>query len=159
MVNLPYRLGCGRHTHRVTDDGQDLVARPRRLALMNLYLHQVEPHISLGDSIWIQGPGQQGLAAVIAAKAAGASCIISVMFAPKATGDRAGILRIESDAPGSPHEVALTGRGTAPAVLLEASGGVNLKTIRAIAEAGVDRVSVGALTHSAPSLDIALDYG
>lgn len=32
--------------------GQDLVARPRRLALMNLYLHQVEPHIALGDSIY-----------------------------------------------------------------------------------------------------------
>jgi nicotinate-nucleotide pyrophosphorylase (carboxylating) len=46
----------------------------------------------------------------------------------------------------------------APGVLLEASGGVNLKTIRAIAEAGVDRVSVGALTHSAPALDIGLDY-
>lgn len=46
----------------------------------------------------------------------------------------------------------------APHVLLEASGGVNLQTIRAIAETGVDRVSVGALTHSAPALDIALDY-
>jgi type I restriction enzyme M protein len=32
--------------------GQELVARPRRLALMNMYLHQVEPHISLGDSIY-----------------------------------------------------------------------------------------------------------
>jgi type I restriction enzyme M protein len=32
--------------------GQDLVARPRRLALMNLYLHQLEPHITLGDSIY-----------------------------------------------------------------------------------------------------------
>jgi type I restriction enzyme M protein len=32
--------------------GQELVARPRRLALMNLYLHQVEPHIQLGDSIY-----------------------------------------------------------------------------------------------------------
>jgi type I restriction enzyme M protein len=32
--------------------GQELVARPRRLALMNLYLHQVEPHIKLGDSIY-----------------------------------------------------------------------------------------------------------
>ncbi len=32
--------------------GQELVARPRRLALMNLYLHQVEPHIRLGDSIY-----------------------------------------------------------------------------------------------------------
>ncbi len=46
----------------------------------------------------------------------------------------------------------------APAVLLEASGGVNLQTVRAIAESGVDRISVGALTHSAPALDIALDY-
>jgi nicotinate-nucleotide pyrophosphorylase (carboxylating) len=44
-------------------------------------------------------------------------------------------------------------------VKLEASGGVNLDTVRAIAETGVDRISVGALTHSAPALDIALDYG
>jgi nicotinate-nucleotide pyrophosphorylase (carboxylating) len=44
-------------------------------------------------------------------------------------------------------------------VLLEASGGVNLQTVRAIAETGVDRISVGALTHSAAALDIALDYG
>ncbi len=43
-------------------------------------------------------------------------------------------------------------------VLLEASGGVTLQTLRAIAESGVDRVSVGALTHSAVALDIALDY-
>jgi len=40
---------------------------------------------------------------------------------------------------------------------LEASGGVTLATVRAIAEAGVDRISVGALTHSAPALDIGLD--
>lgn len=39
--------------------GQELVERPRRLALMNLYLHQVEPHIALGDSIYEapSGPG------------------------------------------------------------------------------------------------------
>src|SRR5262249_28593873 len=43
-------------------------------------------------------------------------------------------------------------------VLLEASGGVTLNTIRDIATTGVDRISVGALTHSAPALDIALDY-
>lgn len=42
--------------------------------------------------------------------------------------------------------------------LLEASGGVNLQTLRTIAETGVDRISVGALTHSAIALDIALDY-
>jgi nicotinate-nucleotide pyrophosphorylase (carboxylating) len=40
---------------------------------------------------------------------------------------------------------------------LEASGGVSLETVRAIAETGVDFVSVGALTHSAPSLDISME--
>ncbi len=43
-------------------------------------------------------------------------------------------------------------------ILVEASGGVNLSTVRKIAETGVDRISVGALTHSSPALDIALDY-
>lgn len=42
--------------------------------------------------------------------------------------------------------------------ITEASGGVTLDTVRAIAECGVDRVSVGALTHSAPALDLALDF-
>ncbi len=42
-------------------------------------------------------------------------------------------------------------------VVTEASGGVNLETVRAIAETGVDHISVGALTHSAPVLDIGLD--
>ena len=42
-------------------------------------------------------------------------------------------------------------------VLLEASGGVRLETVRAIAETGVDLISVGALTHSAPALDISLE--
>jgi nicotinate-nucleotide pyrophosphorylase (carboxylating) len=49
--------------------------------------------------------------------------------------------------------VALT-RGRAR---LEASGGVNLETVRAIAETGVDEISVGALTHSARSLDVSLE--
>jgi nicotinate-nucleotide pyrophosphorylase (carboxylating) len=40
----------------------------------------------------------------------------------------------------------------------EASGGVNLKTVRGIAETGVDFISVGALTHSARAVDIALDF-
>jgi type I restriction enzyme M protein len=39
--------------------GQELVARPRRLALMNMYLHQVEPHITLGDSIYEEPSGQR----------------------------------------------------------------------------------------------------
>jgi nicotinate-nucleotide pyrophosphorylase (carboxylating) len=48
-------------------------------------------------------------------------------------------------------------RRTSGRVRLEASGGVNLQTVRAIAETGVDVISVGALTHSAAVLDIGLD--
>jgi nicotinate-nucleotide pyrophosphorylase (carboxylating) len=43
-------------------------------------------------------------------------------------------------------------------VQTEASGGVNLQTVRKIAETGVDLISVGALTHSAPRLDLALEW-
>jgi nicotinate-nucleotide pyrophosphorylase (carboxylating) len=56
------------------------------------------------------------------------------------------------------REAVLRRNEKAPQVLLEASGGITLENVRAIAETGVDRISVGALTHSAPALDIALDY-
>jgi nicotinate-nucleotide pyrophosphorylase (carboxylating) len=49
---------------------------------------------------------------------------------------------------------ASAGEGRSPS--LEASGGVNLETVRQIAETGIDFISVGALTHSAPTLDFSL---
>jgi nicotinate-nucleotide pyrophosphorylase (carboxylating) len=42
--------------------------------------------------------------------------------------------------------------------LLEASGGIKLDTVRAVAESGVDLISVGSITHSVKSLDISLDF-
>ena len=45
-----------------------------------------------------------------------------------------------------------------PGVLLECSGQVTLDRVRAIAETGVDRISIGAITHSAPAADIGLDH-
>jgi len=45
-----------------------------------------------------------------------------------------------------------------PSVQLEASGGIHLETIAAIAATGVDRISVGALTHSAQNFDVGLDW-
>lgn len=53
---------------------------------------------------------------------------------------------------------AVAARGEHVMPKLEASGGVNLETIRGIALTGVDFISVGALTHSAPALDIGLDF-
>ena len=54
----------------------------------------------------------------------------------------------------SPNEVADCVSLARGRVLLEVSGGVSLEDIRAYAETGVDRISVGALTHSAPAVDI-----
>jgi nicotinate-nucleotide pyrophosphorylase (carboxylating) len=48
-------------------------------------------------------------------------------------------------------------RRLAPRVKLEISGGVNEKTVRALARLGPDRISIGRLTHSAPALDLGLD--
>lgn len=56
----------------------------------------------------------------------------------------------------SNDEMRAAVRSTSGAVPLEASGGVNLETVRAIAETGVDRISVGALTHSVVALDISM---
>ena len=59
-------------------------------------------------------------------------------------------------APALREAVALRDR-VAPSVLLEASGGVTLETVGALAAAGVDRISVGAITHSARNLDLGFD--
>jgi nicotinate-nucleotide pyrophosphorylase (carboxylating) len=53
-------------------------------------------------------------------------------------------------------DVAEAVRRVAGRAVIEASGGVNLGSVRAIAETGVDLISVGALTHSAPALDLSL---
>jgi nicotinate-nucleotide pyrophosphorylase (carboxylating) len=68
------------------------------------------------------------------------------------------IVLLDNMDPATMREAVKRRDAVAPKVLLEASGGVTLATVRAVAESGVDRVSVGALTHSAPALDIALDY-
>ncbi len=45
-----------------------------------------------------------------------------------------------------------------PSTLLEASGGITLHTVRSIAETGVERISIGGLTHSSPALDLGFDW-
>ncbi len=71
---------------------------------------------------------------------------------------RPDIVLLDNMTPAQLREAVRRRDAAAPGVLLEASGGVNLSTVRGIAETGVDRISVGALTHSAPALDIGLDY-
>jgi len=57
-----------------------------------------------------------------------------------------------------PDEMAKCVELVAGRAITEASGGVNLQSVRHVAQAGVDWISVGALTHSAPALDLALDF-
>jgi nicotinate-nucleotide pyrophosphorylase (carboxylating) len=67
----------------------------------------------------------------------------------------ADIIMLDNMSPETMKEAVRRIRGRA---LVEASGGVNLDTVRAIAECGVDIISIGALTHSAPSCDIGMDW-
>jgi nicotinate-nucleotide pyrophosphorylase (carboxylating) len=57
----------------------------------------------------------------------------------------------------TPDQLGLAVRQIDGEALVEASGGMTLESVRAVAESGVDLVSVGALTHSAPALDVALE--
>ena len=71
---------------------------------------------------------------------------------------RPDIILVDNLGPEALAEAVRRRDATAPGIELEASGGVNLETVGALARTGVDRISVGALTHSAPALDIALDF-
>jgi nicotinate-nucleotide pyrophosphorylase (carboxylating) len=73
----------------------------------------------------------------------------------QAGASRADIILLDNMPPATLRRAVALVQGRA---ITEASGGVNLQTVRAIAETGVDFISVGALTHSAPAVDIALDF-
>lgn len=73
------------------------------------------------------------------AAAAGADAVLLDNLDPQSLGDAVKRIRAE-----------------APDVVCEASGGITLETVAAYAQTGVDRISVGALTHSAPALDVSL---
>lgn len=67
----------------------------------------------------------------------------------------ADIIMIDNQTPEEAKKLVEMGRTLNPNVLIEASGGMNLETVRPFAESGVDLISVGRLTHSARALDIS----
>ncbi|HET6424260.1 MAG TPA: carboxylating nicotinate-nucleotide diphosphorylase [Planctomycetaceae bacterium] len=71
---------------------------------------------------------------------------------------RPDIVLLDNMPPGMMREAVAIRDAAGQGVLLEASGGVTLDTVRAIAETGVERISIGGLTHSAPALDLAFDW-
>jgi nicotinate-nucleotide pyrophosphorylase (carboxylating) len=83
----------------------------------------------------------------MAAARAGADIIMLDNFDPQGAARAVAAVRAEFPA----------GRTGSPAI--EISGGITLENVRAYAEAGADRISTGAITHSAPSVDVTLDVG
>jgi nicotinate-nucleotide pyrophosphorylase (carboxylating) len=79
-------------------------------------------------------------------------CIEQVQAALEASAD---IIMLDNMSPAQMADCVRLVKGRA---ITEASGGVNLDTVGRIAETGVDWISVGALTHSAPALDLSLDF-
>jgi nicotinate-nucleotide pyrophosphorylase (carboxylating) len=68
------------------------------------------------------------------------------------------LVLLDNMQPGELRQAVARRDALAPAVELEASGGIDLAGVRRVAESGVERISVGALTHSAAALDIGLDW-
>jgi nicotinate-nucleotide pyrophosphorylase (carboxylating) len=68
------------------------------------------------------------------------------------------IVLLDNMSPNLLRQAVAVRDSTAPATLLEASGGVSLDTVTEIARTGVDHISIGAITHSAPALDLAFDW-
>jgi len=80
--------------------------------------------------------------------------VTSLAEAVAALAAGADILLLDNMGPEEMRQAVKAARGRA---LTEASGGITLRNVRAVAETGVDYISVGAITHSAPALDISLE--
>jgi nicotinate-nucleotide pyrophosphorylase (carboxylating) len=98
--------------------------------------------------------------AVRAARERGLFCIVEVESrdqVERAAAARADRLLIDNQPPQTAGEWAAAARRSAPSIEVEASGGITLENVRAYAVAGLDFVSVGALTHSVRAADIAIE--
>lgn len=117
-------------------------------------------HLLVAERRW---PGRAVAAAIEAARAAApagvrieveADTLAQVRQAIEAGAD---IILLDNMGEAQMREAVAMARAASPRPILEASGGVTEERIAAIAATGVDWISAGALTHSAPALDIALD--
>lgn len=135
-----YAVRCGGGLNHRAGLAAAVLIKDNHLAAVGgdvtMALHRAREHTPAGTVIEVEC---EQLAQVEAALAARADVIML---------DNMGVVRMQ-------RAVELI----AGSAVVEASGGVNLSTVRAIAETGVDWISVGALTHSAHALDMGLDFG
>lgn len=75
----------------------------------------------------------------------------------EALDEKPDIILLDNMTPEGVREAVIVARSRNREILLEASGGITLENVRLYAEAGVDWISVGALTHSAPAVDLSLE--
>jgi nicotinate-nucleotide pyrophosphorylase (carboxylating) len=83
--------------------------------------------------------------------------VASLVELDEALAARADIIMLDNFSIDDVREASRRARAQAVAPLLEVSGGITLERVATLADAGIDVISVGALTHSAPAADIALD--
>jgi nicotinate-nucleotide pyrophosphorylase (carboxylating) len=118
-------------------------------------------HLLFGDAASKRRPIEAAIAAARARAAKGIGLEVEVFDADEAVRAAeagADLILLDNLAPEQVRAAVAAVRGRFPRerVGLEASGGIVLENVRAFAEAGVDRISVGALTHSPAALDLAL---
>ena len=134
-----YAVRCGGGTNHRMDLRSGVLIKDNHLAALggdiNAAVERARALAEPGTHIQVEC---DNLGQVESALAAGADCIL-----------------LDNMALETLREAVELCRGRA---ITEASGGVRLETVRAIAETGVDRISAGAITHSAPALDLALDF-
>ena len=75
----------------------------------------------------------------------------------EAIGLRPQVMLLDNFTPKEAKRAVAIVRKEAPGILLEASGGITLANVRQVAQTGVERIAIGALTHSSGSVDVALD--
>ncbi len=149
-------------TRKTTPGLRDLERYAVRAGGAHNHRNTLEDGVLVKDN-HIEAARQRGLdmAAIVAAARAGAAHTLQVEV--EADDEATALAAIEAGADivlldnMSPEEMRRIVEAAPAGVLFEASGGITLDTIREVAASGVHLISVGALTHSAPALDISLD--
>ena len=132
------RAGGGTNHRAGLDDG--VLIKDNHLALAGGVAGAVRKARTNSPHLWKVEVEVENLQMLEEAIEAGADAILLDNMTPEEVREAVGLARKES-----------------PGVLMEVSGGVDLRTVRSYAEAGPDLISVGALTHSAPAADISLE--
>jgi nicotinate-nucleotide pyrophosphorylase (carboxylating) len=134
-----YAVRCGGGTNHRADLAAAVLIKDNHLAMLGgdiaLAMRRAREHAELGMIVEVECDTREQVARALDA---GADAILLDNMSPREMSSC----------------VALVGG----AAIVEASGGISLESVRAVAETGVDWISVGALTHSVPALDLALDF-